>query len=205
MRPFEHFLISKKPFRILASLYIDKYITYLLHQKLSTKVAYGLELLLLLLLKGTIGQKFMQIQQNYRPFKYFNNSLLPSMLFVGICRYFHTKFPLLDNVLWLLYVQESSPIMAIEHIAGDYTILQDSKVAELLGYLSTIFNLTQQLSDFKQVKRINHVISIPYNGMTVLKCHKCNSEFENECFVTKDGEVHCEQCSTSTDRKVYIK
>ena len=195
MRPFEPFLLQHLPFRYRSSIWMDKYLEYMLFQKIDSKYfpfVYGFAYLVL---NGTIGQRFMQIQHNLKHFKIlkFNPKVL--ILAIAVSRYIQFKFPIFDDVLWLLNIQGFTSIFSLENIFCDFEMVESDKVSDILGYISSVVNIAQFWQKVRAIPKFEEFICPPYLAYTSFKCCTCNINLIDKAVVDKKGLVYCTECS----------
>ena len=123
---------------------------------------------------------------------------------VVVSRFVQFKFPLLDDLLWLLNIQGLLPYFSLEHIFGTFEIVEGDKMSSILGYISSVINLGQYWQKIKEIPKFTEYIIPPYCGIKNFNCSKCNTELSESCKVNNEGRVFCESCLSVDGRVVYI-
>eukprot|EP00835_Amoeboradix_gromovi_P006453 NODE_762_length_4433_cov_0.172127.p3 type:complete len:204 gc:universal NODE_762_length_4433_cov_0.172127:247-858(+) len=202
MRPFEPFLLQQLPFRYRSSIWMDKYLEYIAFQKMDSKYYVFVYTIMIYFLNGTIGQRFMQLKQNIRQCDSLNRFSRLSILAIVACRYIQFKCPIIDDLMWLLYIQDLISKFSLEHIFSDFEFVESDKISEILGYISSAIHIGQYLEKIKSIPKFVEHIKPPYKAYKSFQCSNCSSPIVSTAKVDNFGTVFCGDCGSG--RKVIL-
>eukprot|EP00834_Sanchytrium_tribonematis_P000214 NODE_4_length_77007_cov_1.156642.p54 type:complete len:202 gc:universal NODE_4_length_77007_cov_1.156642:7641-7036(-) len=196
MDSFDPFLLGNLTFRYRAAVWVDKYVIFLLHNKLGKFSAAVYYSIFVILFNTTLGEKFLQVKQSYH-----GSLKIASLVF--LCRVMQARFPIIDDLLWLLNLQGLSKICSLDNLFGSYSIEDGDKASEILGYISSLINLSQFFVKMKSIPKLQIFIQPPFKSCSKFECSQCKMPLVDTGRLNQNGALYCFTCNDE-DRIIYL-